>query len=178
MTPLARRASRSRPRQGEAVILFTVNAHRFAIAASAIDEIRNAESLESIPGGTRIAKVSQTLKREGRRFFVVDAGLHFRLPPLRPARVLLLRNSAVALAVQTTDRMTEVAALHPLPQSFHGEEREWYRGLALIGDDVVPVVNPAEFLSAFEQEQLEDEHLDTHPQQVPRQAKSARRASV
>jgi hypothetical protein len=49
--------------------------------------------------------------------------------------------------VDSIDRMAEIAAVKPLPRAFHGDERCWYRGLALIGERAVPVVDPAAFLS-------------------------------
>ena len=58
-----------------------------------------------------------------------------------------MRDSDVALSVDAIDRMAEVTVLHPLPHAFRGEERNWYRGLVLIGEDVVPVLNPAALLS-------------------------------
>jgi hypothetical protein len=50
--------------------------------------------------------------------------------------------------------MAEVGALHPLPQAFCGKEREWYRGLVVLGEgaaeQVVPMVEPEAFLSRKE----------------------------
>ena len=69
---------------------------------------------------------------------------------LTPARLLLMRDADLALSVDAIDRMAEVTVLHPLPRAFRGEERNWYRGLVLIGEDVVPVLNPAVLLSKSE----------------------------
>ena len=85
---------------------------------------------------------------------MVDASVHFHLKASTPARVLVLRNLPTAVLVDSTDRMTEISALHALPRAFTGDEREWYRGLALLGGEVVPVVNPAAFLSKDDQEIL------------------------
>jgi hypothetical protein len=46
-------------------------------------------------------------------------------------------------------------AVHALPKAFRGEERNWYRGLAYIEDNVIPMVNPAGFLTAAEFEKLD-----------------------
>jgi chemotaxis signal transduction protein len=80
----------------------------------------------------------------------VDAARHFRLPPSHPTRVLILRQTAAAIQVDSTDRMMEISVLHALPQAFSGDERNWYRGLAVMDRDVVPVVNHSAFLSKAE----------------------------
>jgi hypothetical protein len=68
--------------------------------------------------------------------------------------VLILRDSTTAVLVDSTDRMMEISALHALPRAFTHEERLWYRGLAVVNDEVVPVVNPNSFLTQGEQEVL------------------------
>jgi len=138
------------------VILFTVCGFRFAIAASAVSEIRGLEALQRFalgsPGASylRSAQVDFTVERNGTIYFVVDAARHFRLPPSNPTRVLILRPVAAAIQVDSTDRMMEISVLHALPQAFSGDERNWYRGLAVMNGDVVPVVNHNAFLSKAE----------------------------
>ena len=138
------------------MILFTVCGFRFAIAASAVSEIRGLEGLQrfawGLPGGSylRSTQVEFTVERNGTIYFVVDAARHFRLPPSSPTRVLILRPVAAAIQVDSTDRMMEISVLHALPQAFSGKERDWYRGLAVIGGDVIPVVNQHAFLSKAE----------------------------
>jgi chemotaxis signal transduction protein len=149
------RQKRALPRKGlrEDVILFTVGGFRFAIAAAAVSEIRNMEGLERFFGGTAhkvMAKVVYTLKRSGSTHYVVSGAQHFRLPPSKPTRVLVLRHTAVAVMVDSTDRMVEIELLHALPLAFSGDERNWYRGLALVNEDVVPIVNPSAFLTRGE----------------------------
>jgi chemotaxis signal transduction protein len=145
------RRARSAPR--EAVILFTAGATALAIAAQAVEEIRNRDGLEPFapPFPLRsLARVKHTLARGSRTWFVVDAAAHFGLAAGRPTRLLLLCHGAVAVEVDSVARMAEIATLHALPRAFTGEERRWYRGLALVGEDVVPVVSPEAFLSAAE----------------------------
>jgi len=140
----------------EDVILFNVGGFRFAIAAGAVSEIRSLEGLQPFAPGSgymRITKVDFTLERGGVTYFIVDGGRHFHLARLEepsPARVLILRQEAVAVSVDSTDRMVEISMLHALPQAFSGEERSWYRGLAVLNGDVVPVVNHNAFLSKAE----------------------------
>ena len=137
----------------EDVILFTVCGFRFAIAANAVSEIRGLEGLQRFSLGTsylRSAQVDFTLERNGIIYFVVDAARHFRLPPSKPARLLILQHTTAAIQVDSTDRMTEISVLHALPLAFSSDERNWYRGLAVINDDVVPVVNQNAFVSKAE----------------------------
>ncbi|MDP9266736.1 MAG: chemotaxis protein CheW [Acidobacteriota bacterium] len=137
----------------EAVILFAVGGYTLAIAAHAVEEIRNTGGLKPLPAGTataRLAKFKGTLERDRKRYFVVDSNLHFRLFPSKASRLLVLRGSAAAVLVDHTDRIIEIGAVHALPRAFQGEERQWYRGLAMIDERVVPVVDPAAFMSKAE----------------------------
>jgi chemotaxis signal transduction protein len=147
----------------ESVILFGVGDFTFAIGAAAVDEIRNADGLQQIgvAGDIRVPKVKYRLKREGRTFYVVDAMQYFRLLPSHTNRLLLLRNSHVAVLVSHIDRMTEIGNVLALPHAFRGEERTWYRGLTVLdasGDTpvVVPVVRPEGFLSVDELKLVEE----------------------
>lgn len=153
------RPQRVLPRKGarENVILFTVSGFRFAIAASAVSEIRSIAGLEQFcmkgadrAGHKAVTMVDYTLQRNGVTVFVVDAARHFRLPLAKPSRVLVLRHTAAALLVDSTDRMMEISVLHSLPMAFRGEERNWYRGLAILNGEALPLVNPAAFVSREE----------------------------
>ncbi|MFB3813870.1 MAG: chemotaxis protein CheW [Terriglobales bacterium] len=153
---LPRAEQRKHARHGEAVILFVVNGIVFAIAATAVDEIRNSNGLQPLAASplpaARLAKVRHRLERDGRTYFVVDAAYHFHLLPMPLPRLLLLRDRPVAVMVERIDRMAEISAVLPLPRAFTGEERRWYRGLALLPGErhdvrVVPVVKPEAFLS-------------------------------
>jgi chemotaxis signal transduction protein len=152
-------------RRGEAVILFAVGGTTLAIAATAVEEIRNLEGLQPLTHSpaaqTRLSKVRHVLPREANSYYVVDANLHFRLFPSKPTRVLLLRGSVAAVLVDRIDRMAEISAIYALPRAFAGDERRWYRGLALVPTEanqdagVVPVVNPDAFLTAAEVQLLD-----------------------
>ena len=154
---LARNSSRRLIVHGEAAILFAIGPQKFAIAASAVDRIHDLEGLESIPPHVhpRLAKVRYTFERESRRYYVVDANLLFRILPSRHSRMMLLHpakreQAGVALAVDGIDRMTSLPRIQSLPKAFHGDERSWYRGLAVVDGRVVPVVNPASVLNSAE----------------------------
>jgi chemotaxis signal transduction protein len=152
-----RQPPRERQAAREGVILFRVGGFNFAIAAGAVKEIRGLEGLSAfVLGGivARLEKLKYTLERGGATYFVVDAARHFGVKASTPGRVLILSNSAAAVLVDSTDRMMEISALHALPRAFTREERNWYRGLAVIDGEVVPVVNPGAFLNEGEQEVL------------------------
>jgi chemotaxis signal transduction protein len=143
-------SDRLRPKSGEAVILFSVGGSRFAIAASAVEEIRDLNGLRKISLGMispKFEKVKQLLERQGRNYFVVDSCEHFRLAMTRPSRLLVLRHAAAGVVVDGIDSILELHTIQALPRAFSGEERNWYRGLALVNGKVVPVVKPEAFLS-------------------------------
>jgi chemotaxis signal transduction protein len=154
MKPFRPDLHKSPARHSEAMILFGVGDVTFAIAANAVEEIRNADGLRPLPQG-KVAKVQHWLERGGKAYYVVDAGCHFRMLPMPANRVLILRRGNLALLVQSIDLMKEVSAIYALPPAFCGEERQWYRGLAAMpgagGEtEVIPVVNPETLLSEAE----------------------------
>jgi chemotaxis signal transduction protein len=137
-------AQKSRTRHTEAAILFAVGPYKFAISASEVDEIRDMHgltlvSLKNAPLAVR--KIRFMLRRERKSYHVVDASMHFRLKASDPSRVMVLRGGLVALTADSIDRMTEITAIASLPRAFQGEETKWFRGVAVIGNAVVPVVN-------------------------------------
>jgi chemotaxis signal transduction protein len=158
---LERGKGRAKKQQLEDVIIFNVAETRFAIAANAVDEIRNMDGLVAHKSGFehRLAKVKFTLVREKKDrekiYFVVDAGAHFRSSASKPSRVLVMRNSSVALMVDGIDRMMQISAVINMPHAFAGDERTWYRGLAVMDGKVVPVINPDCFLNKGEMAVLE-----------------------
>lgn len=146
---------------GEMVILFLAGGFKFAIAAEAIDEVRELGGLKEFSPGRphpRLEKVTHTLDRQGHRYFVLDACAHFGARSRRPTRLMVLRSVRAAVMVDAVERMQEIQLIRPLPDAFSGKEREWYRGLAVIKGKVVPVVKPEAFLSKAEVSSLEASH--------------------
>ena len=160
---LGRIDRRKRKRQSESVILFSVASQTFAIAAQAVEEIRNLDGLLTLPHGIAkeraTNKVWQALDRDRKIYFVVDANVHFRLPRSNTIRLLLLRDMTVALSVDAVNRMAEIVHLHALPRAFQGEERQWFRGLAVIEGEVIPVVNPEALLDSRTIEALQAAYI-------------------
>lgn len=140
-----------RARHPELVILFYVSNQMFAIAADAVQEIRSTDSLAGSAveiENTDLPKVRHTFERGRHIYYVVNACSHFNLPVSRPALVLILGRVRVAVLVDRIERMAEISAVYALPAAFVGEERQWYRGLAYLDDTVIPVIDPAGFLSS------------------------------
>jgi len=152
-------AGRERKAPGpESVILFVVAKQMFAIAADDVQEIRSTDSLAGGAneiGQAQVAKVRHTILRNRRTYYVVNGAVHFGLLATRPSLVLILRQRRVAVLVDRIERMAEINAVHGLPHAFAGTERHWYRGLAYIDDRVIPVVDPAGFLTGEELRHLD-----------------------
>ena len=137
----------TRRRIRETVVLFMVGGHRFAIAANAIEEIRGSERLMPLaPGAGGSRAVRHTFDARGRRFLAVDAPLLFRMADAAPQHILVLGGADVGVLIGAVDRMHDIRELFPLPYALRGEERRWYRGLALIDGQITPVLDPAAFL--------------------------------
>ncbi len=142
----------------EAVILFVVAWQTFAIAASAIDEIRSTDSFSLTASEITlksVSKVKHRLRRGAKWYYVVNACAHFELPVSPPTLVLVLRNSRIAVLVDQIDRIETISRLMVIPRCFSGPELLWYRGLTLIDGNVIPVVNPSGFLTENEIMQLD-----------------------
>jgi chemotaxis signal transduction protein len=151
--PTTRSFSKTGPRRArrpETVVLFAVANQMFAIAADAVQEIRSTDSLAGSAieiDQIEVGKVRHTVERGRRTYFVVNAGMHFGLPVSRPTLVLILRKLRVAVLIDRIERMAEISAVHPLPLAFAGDERRWYRGLTAVDDLIIPVIDPAGFLT-------------------------------
>jgi hypothetical protein len=53
---------------------------------------------------------------------------------------VVLKPGECALAVTGVERMADLPKAVPLPELFRGAERQWYRGLLLLDDEVVPLI--------------------------------------
>lgn len=140
--------SRTRPR--ETMILFSIGGITFAIAANAVEEIREMAGLQEFNCPAlqpKFAKVTNVLERDAKRYFVVSGAAHFYIDTAKPSRVMVLRHAPVAVLVDRIDRMEDIQVIQELPEAFVGEERNWYRGLTLMNGRVIPVVRPEAFLS-------------------------------
>ncbi len=98
-----------------------------------------------LPANQRAREAVILFTAGGFRFAIAANAVAFK-----PQRVLVLRNGPVALLADTTDRILEITLLHELPLGFTRDERTWYRGLAVVDGDVVPVVSHSGFLSRSE----------------------------
>jgi chemotaxis signal transduction protein len=134
----------------EQIILFRVSGHLFAISSASVQEVR---SVDTLAGAAReiesagLNKVRHIVQRGEHSLYVVNAAVHFGLPPAPAALVFVLRRTRTALLIDGIEKMTSMSRLQALPQAFCHEERNWYRGLTAIDQTVIPVVKPEGFLS-------------------------------
>jgi chemotaxis signal transduction protein len=144
---------KSHPVRTEQIILFRASTQIFAISSAAVQEVRSVDSLAGVAvdiNEPTLAKVRHALRRGERNLYVVNAGVHFGLRPSPAALIFLLRKSRVALLVDGIEKMCSMSRLQALPGAFCHEERDWYRGLTVLDQNVIPVVNPAGFLTLEE----------------------------
>jgi hypothetical protein len=120
------------------VILFTAGGVRFAVEANEVAEIRDGEErgMAYRPKGSEpIDFALQVGLGAGRvvRFLVLKPGES-------PQGVVPGVATGVTLGVTEVERMTSLPKVVPLPALFQGAERQWYRGLLLLENEVIPLV--------------------------------------
>ena len=143
----------AQPLRTEQIILFRSSNQVFAISSGSVQEVRSVDSLSGAAleiSEPRVDKVRHALKRGDRNLYVVNAALHFGLRAFPAALIFLIRKSRVALLIDGIEKMSTMTRLQALPAAFCHEERHWYRGLTVLDQNVIPVVNPAGFLTQEE----------------------------
>jgi chemotaxis signal transduction protein len=141
------------PLRTEQIILFRASNQIFAISSASVQEVRSVDSLSGAAvevSESSLPQVRHAIQRSDRNLYVVNAPLHFGLRPTPSALIFLLRNARVALLIDGIEKMTTMSRLLALPGAFCHEERRWYRGLTVLDQNVIPVVNPNGFLSTEE----------------------------
>ena len=134
----------------EQIILFRVSSQLFAISSASVQEVRGVDTLSGTAKDVshpHLRKVKHFVRRGENSVYVVNAAMHFGLPPAAPALVFVLRRTRTALLIDGIEKMTSMSRLQALPQAFCNEERGWYRGLTALDQTVVPVVKPDGFLT-------------------------------
>jgi chemotaxis signal transduction protein len=134
----------------EQIILFRVSGQLFAISSASVQEVRGIDTLSAVAkdiSHPNLRKVKHFVRRGENSIYVVNAAMHFGLPPAPPALVFVLRRTRTALLIDGIEKMTSMSRLQALPQAFCHEERGWYRGLTALDQAVVPVVKPDGFLT-------------------------------
>lgn len=137
----------------EQIILFRVSGNLFAVSSASVQEVRGVDSLSGTAkeiSHPSLRKVKHFVRRGENSVYVVNAAMHFGLPPAPPALVFVLRRTRTALLIDGIEKMTSMSRLQALPQAFCHEERGWYRGLTALDQTVVPVVKPNGFLTPEE----------------------------
>jgi chemotaxis signal transduction protein len=137
----------------EQIILFRVSSQLFAVSSASVQEVRGVDSLSGAAkeiSQPTLRKVKHVVRRGENSVYVVNAAMHFDLPPAPPALVFVLRRTRTALLIDGIEKMTSMTRLQALPLAFCHEERGWYRGLTALDQSVVPVVKPDGFLTPDE----------------------------
>jgi len=141
---------KAQPVRTEQIILFRASSQVFAISSASVQEVRSVDGLAGSPQEIHepsLPKVRHMFRRGERNLYVVNAALHFGLRPTQALLIFLLRKSRTALLIDSIEKMTTMTRLQALPGAFCHEERVWYRGLTVLDQSVVPVVNPGGFLT-------------------------------
>jgi chemotaxis signal transduction protein len=142
----------------EQIILFRISGQTFAISSASVQEVRSVDNIAGMARDfpeSHLKKVRHSIRRGDRTLYIVNAAIHFGLPPQPSALVFFLRRTRTALLIDGIEKMTTMTRLQALSQAFQGEERNWYRGLTALDQAVVPVVQPEGFLSLEELTVLE-----------------------
>jgi chemotaxis signal transduction protein len=129
----------------EQIILFRSSTQVFAVSSASVQEVRGVDGLAGAVTDINepsVPKVRHLLRRGERNLYVVNAALHFGLKPSPAALIFLLRKTRVALLIDGIEKMTTMTRLQGLPSAFCNEERQWYRGLTVLDQSVIPVVSP------------------------------------
>jgi chemotaxis signal transduction protein len=137
----------------EQIILFRVSGQIFAVSSASVQEVRGIDSLSGAAkemSHPALRKVKHFVRRGENSVYVINAALHFGLPPAPPALVFVLRRTRTALLIDGIEKMTSMSRLQALPLAYCHEERTWYRGLTALDQTVVPVVKPDGFLTPDE----------------------------
>ena len=159
-----------KPLRTEQIILFRSSSQIFAISSGSVQEVRSVDSLAGAATGVtepRVNKVRHAIRRGDRNLYVVNVALHFGLPPSSATLVFVLRKSRLALLVDSIEKMTTMTMLQALPSAFCHEERQWYRGLTVLDQSVIPVVSPEGFLTRNELVLLDAVSATTLPPSSP-----------
>ena len=112
------------------MILFTAGGVRFAVEANEVEEIRDGEE-RGAAGRLKGSKAIDFARQVG-----LGAGTPGAFLVLKPGEWA----SGVTLGVTEVERMTSLPRVVPLPGLFQGAERQWYRGLLLLENEVIPLV--------------------------------------
>lgn len=137
----------------EQIILFRCSTQVFAISSASVQEVRSVDSLAGSPMEIEepsLPKVRHVFRRGEQNLYVVNGAVHFALRPSPASLIFLLRRARTALLIDGIEKMTTMTRLQALPAAFCHEERVWYRGLTVLDQSVIPVVNPEGFLTTDE----------------------------
>jgi len=134
---MSRRVNPPHSRRGEPVVIFRLGSHRFVIASAEVEEVRDLHH-----GDLPLAIAA---RGNGRQIPVIAADRIFGVQSAKLEQLLVLKVRRVAVAIGRIEGMAELREIVELPRGFRGQERSWYRGLGLVQQQIMPVVNAAMF---------------------------------
>jgi len=137
---MTRRVNPPPSRRGEPVVIFRLGSQRFIIASAEVEEIRD------LPPGNLPPAVAT--RGNCRPIPVIAADRIFGVSSVKLEQLLVLKARRVAVAISQIEGMAELREIVALPRGFHGLERSWYRGLGLVRQQIMPVVNAAIFVES------------------------------
>ncbi len=108
------------------VILFAAGGRRFAVEANEVQEIRDRDERMAL--------------RKSRDPETLDFALLVGLGAGTLERFVVLKPGECSLGVTEVERMATLPKVVQLPGLFRGAERQWYRGLLLLENEVIPLV--------------------------------------
>src|SRR2546430_6197442 len=82
--------------KSEQIILFRVSGQLFAVSSASVQEVRGIDSLSGVAkeiSQPSLRKVKHVVRRGEYSVYVVNAAMHFGLPPAPPALVFVLRRT-------------------------------------------------------------------------------------
>ena len=136
-------ANSERVRRGEPALIFRAGGHRFVISSAEIAEVRDLQ-----PGASGSLPQWVVVRGTAGMLRVVSADHFFGVRSAAQQQLLVLAHRGVAVGIEKIENVAELREIVALPRAFHGPERRWYRGLALLEGNIVPVVNGAVFAQA------------------------------
>ena len=137
---MSRRVNPPHSRRGEPVVIFRLGSHRFVIASAEVEEVRDLHQGDLPP--------AIEARGNGGQLPVIAADRIFGVQSAKLEQLLVLKVRRVAVAIGRIEGMAELREIVELPRGFHGQERSWYRGLGLVRQQIMPVVNAAIFVES------------------------------
>lgn len=140
------------------ILVFAVDAHRYALPAASVTEVVRAVAITALPGAPRV--VEGVVNFKGTLVPVLDVRMRFGLPPqpLAATDLLIIANSVTRLVTLRCDGAASVRRVQRSEIETEGDalsRSRFVAGLAKFPDGTVVIHDLAAFLSEAESTALE-----------------------